>query len=186
MENLSFLKQYVRKPKTVGAIFPSSKYLAKKMVEDIDFDRAECIVEYGSGTGVFTKELIERRRENTVILIFEYNYKFYELLKEKFEDQRNLCIINDTAENVDKYLLRFNLDCADYIVSGLPFASLPRKVSERILEKTKKVLKKDGLFITFQYTLFKKGFISDFFNNIEIKRELRNIPPAYVFKCSNL
>lgn len=58
----SFVSQYIVKPRTVGAIFPSSKYLAAKMVKDIDFSTSSYIVELGAGTGVFTDQLLEKRK----------------------------------------------------------------------------------------------------------------------------
>ncbi len=186
MKELSFILQYIKKPRTIGAILPSSKYLANKMIEGVDFGQAECIVEYGPGTGVFTEKLLENRNENTIIMLLEYDYEFYRLLKDKFRYEENLIIIHDSSENVDKYLAKHNIDSVDYIISGLPFASLPQQISEDILKKTQKVLKKDGKFITFQYTLFKMNFIKSFFKDISLKREFRNIPPAYVLNCRNL
>ncbi len=49
-----FLLEYIKNPSKVGAIAPSSRYLADGMIQSIDFNSAECIVEYGPGTGVFT------------------------------------------------------------------------------------------------------------------------------------
>lgn len=184
MKRLSFIKQYITKPRSVGAILPSSKYLADKMIEDIDFDHAKYIVEYGPGTGVFTEKLMKNRKKNTVILLFECNNEFYRMLNEKYKTEQNLHIINDSAEHIDKYLIQYSIPSIDYIVSGLPFASLPQSVSSAILCKTRKYLKEDGKFITFQYTLLKKNFIQLYFGDICIKREFRNIPPAYVFCCS--
>ena len=62
---MSFIFQYFLHPRSVGAVKPSSKRLAQKMVEDVDFENAECIVEIGAGTGVFTEEIIRRRRKET-------------------------------------------------------------------------------------------------------------------------
>jgi phospholipid N-methyltransferase len=47
------------------------------------------------------------------------------------------------------------------------------------------LLKTNGTFVTFQYTLLKKEYIGQYFERIQIKREFRNMPPAYVFCCSN-
>jgi len=183
MEKLSFILQYITKPRTTGAVLPSSKYLAAKMVEDIDFVNANCIVEYGAGTGIFTRQLLKKRRPATILLIFEKNENFCQLLHQQFGNQPNLHIINDSAEKIGDYLAKHNQSHADCIISGLPFASIPHEISVRILSQTKKHLKKEGKFITFQYTLLKKDFIGQFFNNIKITRELRNIPPAYILSC---
>ena len=185
MSRLSFIAQYIAEPRTVGAIMPSSEYLAEKMVGEINFENIQCIVEYGPGTGIFTEKLIKKRNKHTVILLVEYNTRFYDLLVKKYKNEENLYIINDSAEHIDRYLKQYNIAQVDYVISGLPFASLPEHVSSCILSKTKQYLKKDGKFITFQYTLLRKRFISRYFREISIKREYRNIPPAYVFSCGH-
>jgi phosphatidylethanolamine/phosphatidyl-N-methylethanolamine N-methyltransferase len=86
--NLAFMYQYFHQPRTVGALLPSSTHLAKKMVKGIDFEHADCIVEYGPGTGVFTRELIRRRSARTTLLLIEYNRHFYEKVKEQVRDEK--------------------------------------------------------------------------------------------------
>jgi len=183
IEILSFIKQYIIKPRTVGAILPSSKYLANRMIQEIDFKDARYIVEYGSGTGVFTEKIVKRIKKDTKVLLFESNKEFCDLLKEKYEDEPNIYIINDSAEYIGEYMRKYDIPWIDYIVSGLPFASLPNEVSSNILKETQKYLNEDGKFITFQYTLLKKDFIKKYFNKISIKMEVRNVPPAYVLYC---
>jgi len=183
MNSLTFLLQYIFKPRTVGAVLPSSKYLAKKMLASVDFDVAKCIVEYGAGTGVFTKRILEKRHPDTVIIVFEKNEAFYQSLTNKYGAEPNVYIVNESAENVGQHLQKCGLEYADYIVSGLPFTSLPAEVSENILVQTKKYLSESGTFITFQYSLLKMEFIRRFFISIETELEIRNIPPAYVLRC---
>lgn len=185
MKLLKFLIEYFKSPRTVGAVAPSSKRLAEKMVDDIDFNNAKCIIEYGPGTGVFTDKLIKRKKQDTLLILLEYNKEFCKQLEDKYDEYDNILIINDSAENVDKYLEQYDIKKIDYVVSGLPFASLPKGVSDQILKKTRTILKRDGLFITFQYTLFKKEFISSYFNEIKLERVVHNMPPAYVLKCQN-
>lgn len=185
MNIFDFLLEYLKSPRTVGAIMPSSEILAEKMVSNVDFKNAECIIEYGPGTGVFTDKLIERKKQDTMLLLFECNKEFCKQLEEKYREYNNIILINDSAENVDKYLTQYKIRNVDYIVSGLPFASLPKTISNEILIKTKQILKKDGLFITFQYTLLRKEFLSKYFKKINLEKVKANVPPAYVFKCNN-
>ncbi len=182
---LKFLIEYFKSPRTVGAVAPSSGKLAEKMSDDIDFENAKCIVEYGPGTGVFTEKLVENLKNHTVLILVEYNEEFCKQLEEKYSDYSNVLIVNDSAENIDKHLKKYNVSEVDYVVSGLPFASLPKSMSNKILKNTKNILKKDGLFITFQYTLLKKGYIASYFEDISFERVILNIPPAYVLKCQN-
>jgi len=179
--SLKFMLQYVFRPRTVGAFLPSSRYLARKMVEGIDFKTARCIVEYGAGTGVFTRQILENRTPGCVVIVFEMNEAFCRGLREMFTGEANLHIINGSAAGIGAELVSYGK--ADYVVSGLPFASLPEEVSRNILAETRKWLRDGGMFVTFQYTLFRKGFISQYFDEIEIARVVRNLPPAWVMRC---
>ncbi|MCJ7841470.1 SAM-dependent methyltransferase [Lederbergia sp. NSJ-179] len=185
MNSFLFLFQYVVQPRTVGAVWPSSKYLAQKMIHHIDFENADYIVEYGPGTGVFTDQIIENRSGNTSIMLIERNQEFYRLLKEKYKGEQNLFIIHGSADEVEKYVSKYGFPYIDYVVSGLPFASLPKCVSNDILIKTKQLLGSHGKFVAFQYTRYKLKMIHQYFQRIEVKREFRNTPPACVFTCSN-
>lgn len=185
MKKILFLFQYIIMPRTVGAIIPSSKHLAEKMINTINFSNAKYIVEYGPGTGVFTDKLINKRNMSTVILLIEYNYEFFRALNEKYKNESNLYVINGSAENVDEYLAYYNIPYVDYVVSGIPFASLPKNMTSIILQKTKTILRKGGKFITFQYTLFMMRYFNAYFGVINVDKEYRNIPPAYILNCSN-
>lgn len=68
MEILSFIKEYITKPRTVGAILTSSKYIASRMIKNIDFNSASYIVEYGPGTGIFNEKIIKKRKRETIII----------------------------------------------------------------------------------------------------------------------
>lgn len=185
MDFSNFIKQYLKNPRIVGAVAPSSEKLAYKMVEDINFSNASCIVEYGPGTGVFTEKILNKKNDSTIFIAIEYNKDFYELLKDKFKDEKNFILINSSAENLKEYLNKYNIGKVDYIVSGLPFASLPDAMSNRIVKATKEILKDKGEFITFQYTLFKIKLFKSYFSNIKSKKVFFNLPPAYVLKCKN-
>ena len=184
--NTRFFTQYVKNIRTVGAIAPSSQFLASAMVETINFDTARTIVQFGPGTGSFTDALLKHRRDATSLVLIEYNLAFYEELERQYGHIRGVYIYNGTAEDVDGILRQFGLPSrVDYIVSGLPFASLPATQSQAILRRAQAIVASDGAFITFQYTLLKKALLSSYFDTISIRRVWRNMPPAYVLVCKN-
>ena len=167
-------------PDTIGAIAPSSRYLAASMTAFIDFDKADCIVEYGAGTGVFTQDVAARKRPDTTYIVIEQNDRFYEILRKQFYGMPGVVLIHGDAANVCGFLREQGFRHADYIISGLPFTSLPQQVSRRILSQTQKAIGIEGIFITFQYTLLRKTFLENYFNIQKIVRVWRNLPPAYV------
>ncbi len=177
---MNFLVEYLKHPFKVGAVAPSSKYLTRKMTASISFSKAECIIEYGPGTGVFTEEIIRQKQENTIFLIIEQNETFYLNLYKKYHNLKNVYVCHGDARQVSGFMKQYQISQADYIISGLPFTSLPNETSRQILKETNHVLKKTGKFITFQYTLWEKRIFLNFFDIKSISFEARNLPPAFV------
>lgn len=180
-----FIKEYLRHPFKIGAIVPSSKYLAACITKPINFQECDCIVEYGPGTGVFTKEIINKKRESTLFLMIEQNRTFYNKLARQYGKIPGVKVIHGKAENIEDYMKRFHIDSVDYIISGLPFASLPKEVSNSILTKTKQVINRNGKFITFQYSMVKRNLFEQYFSIKNRIQEYRNLPPAYVLVMQN-
>lgn len=180
---MSFAKEFVRHPRVVGAVCPSSPALARRMAARVPFEQARCVVELGAGTGAFTEVLVRRRRPGTVLVVFEINVSFARELQARYGRERGVYIIADSAENMELWLRRLGFDEPDAIVSGLPFLSLPRQCSRQILSACRDVLKPDGVFVTFQYTRLMLPLLREYFPAIEQTRERRNVPPAYVLRC---
>jgi phospholipid N-methyltransferase len=179
----NFFKEFLRERKTVGAITPSSKYLAKKMLSPIDFNKALNIVELGPGTGIITKEIIKKMRSDARLLVFETQKNFCDLLNHEINDKR-VTIINDTAEKMEEYLRKYGIEKADYTVSSLPFMIIPDTAKNTILNTAVKFLKDDGLFIQYQYSLNALKLLKSKFKNVKLDFTPINIPPAFIYKCS--
>lgn len=178
-----FLKEFIKHPRYTGAIAPSSPKLAKEMVSQIDFQTVKCIVELGPGTGVFTKEIIEKKQNDTQLILVEINEIFAKDLRRAYANEPNVHVIEGSAENLQTLLEQLHIKTVDCILSGLPFTSLPNEVSSRILTDVKKVLIETGRFITFQYSLVKQVFFQEAFPKMTFRRIWFNLPPAYVFVC---
>lgn len=178
---LQFFKQYLKNPRNIGAIAPSSALLAKNMMLPINFQAASCIVEFGPGTGIFTDELLRLKKKDTLLVLIEQNKEFCRLLQKKYGSRTDLAIVHGSAENAVRIVKRHGFSHADYIVSGLPFTSLPGELSLKIFQAAKELIGDSGVFITFQYTLLKKKFFEEHFTFKNCIHVLRNLPPAYVF-----
>ena len=179
-----FFTEFLRQAKSVGAIMPSSKYLVKKMIAPIDFTLLKCIVEFGPGTGIITHELLNRMPVDSKLFVFEINKEFCEKLQGEIKDPR-LIIVSDTAENLEDYLAQHNIEQVDCIVSSLPFAMIPNGIVKNILTISKKVLKPNGVFIQYQYSLNVYRRLKSIFNNVDLDFTPRNLPPAFIFICKN-
>ena len=182
IEKIEFIYQFLNKPKTVGAITPSSRYLTKKILSFVDFRKEELILlEYGPGTGPFTSEIIKYLKPTDQLIVIELNPKFAADLKEKFKDHKNVKIHEDCVANTKKILDKEGIKQVDYIISGIPFSSLPKDVIQDILINTKSTMSNATLFLTFQYSKFKKESFEKYFEIIDVKFVFRNIPSAFVF-----
>ncbi|TGD57680.1 class I SAM-dependent methyltransferase [Flavobacterium humi] len=182
MSKNKFITEVLKSGGTIGALSPSSSFLAEKMLKPIHFNEAKCIVEFGPGTGVFTTKLLEKMSPDAKLLAFEINPAFHEELK-TIQDDR-LIVINDSAEKIDHYLMLHRLETADYIVSSLPFAMIPDEVVDAILKNAFEALSLKGKFIQFQYSLNALSKLKAMYTKVKINFTFLNLPPAFIFICS--
>jgi phospholipid N-methyltransferase len=176
-----FITEVFKSKGTIGALSPSSSFLTKKMLAPIVFETAQCIVEFGPGTGVFTKIMLQKMRPDAVLLAFEINPTFIEELQNIKDDR--LIIINDSAEKIEDYLNKYNQKSADFIVSSLPFAMIPDEVVHAILTNSDNMLSDEGKYIQFQYSLNAKKKLEAYFSKVVIRFTFFNLPPAFVYIC---
>ena len=181
-ERLLFFSTFVKHPKQIGSVIPSSRFLTKEIMKNIDFKNARYIAEYGPGTGCMTTEILKKARKDAKILCFEANKKFCSYLRKNIIDER-LVIINDSAENIKKHLKKFGITKIDYVISGLPFSVLPKNKKEVIIKETMNTLKYEGKFIVYQYLNNFKKHLYKYFSSISMKFVPINIPPAFVYVC---
>ncbi|MBI4143391.1 methyltransferase [Candidatus Woesearchaeota archaeon] len=180
-DKLLFFSTFLRNPKEIGSVMPSSKFLIKELLKDIDFENARYIVEYGPGTGCVTSGILKKARNDAKILCFETNKRFYSYLRKNIKDKR-LVLINDSAENIQKHLRRLDILKIDYIISGLPFSILSPKAKLTIIKETKKTLKDEGRFVIYSIRNF-KDYLYSYFSNISTRFVALNIPPCIVYIC---
>lgn len=185
-DSFHFLAKFVRRPFRVGALWPSSRRLAEAMVKDVRLVPGDVVVEYGPGTGPMTAVLARKVNEGVRYVGIERDRGFHELLKKRFP---KLAFELGSAEDVAAILEARGLPQPKLIISGLPFASMPKDLQERIVAATKSVLRSDGTFRTFAYVHAYRSrsakrfreFMADQFARFECSRAvLLNVPPAYV------
>lgn len=175
----NFLKQFWKDRQMVGAISPSTRYLGEKMLENIDFTSVQRIVELGPGTGVFTDLIVERLRPDAKLWIFELNDAFHNSLKTRITDER-VEVIHDSAEFISKYT---GEEPVDVIVSSLPLMVFPEDLRKKVVSESFTLLKKNGKYVQFQYSLQSKKLLESTFKNVSIRFTLKNFPPAFVYTC---
>ncbi len=173
-----FLREMIMQPSKIGAIAPSSKQLARKMVLPIDINRAGLIAELGPGTGVVTKALLEKGAPEKNIIIIEHSKKLARHLKIKYP---NLNVIEGDALHLTKYFSKTDQPIR-YIVSSLPLRNLSEKAVARINKQMLDVLSDDGLLIQYTYSWWSNQYppILAPFEKIQSYYVWWNLPPARV------
>lgn len=178
-----FLRGFLRSPRTVGSILPSSRFLVQAMLEAAQIERAHWIAEFGPGTGVFTDSIVRQMLPSARLLVFEIDEHFTNDLRARIHDPR-VTILQHSAATIGATLHEYGASHVDCVISGLPFTSLPRAVSHEILRATVAALRPGGVFVTYQYTPLLRNLFRSYFATTTIARMvLRNVPPALVFVC---
>ena len=164
----------------VGSIIPSSKILIEKMLSRVDWDNTKLFVEYGPGVGTFTRPILEKLGPDAKLVTIDTNADFTSYLRDAIDDPR-LVPVTGSAADVEKILEDRGLPKADFILSGLPFSTLPPGVGDAIAEATAKVIRPGGAFLVYQFSPKVRDFIAPHFDKIERGFEWINVPPATLF-----
>ena len=135
-----FLRGFLKNPVMVGSIIPSSRVLIEKMLAPVDWANTRLFVEYGPGVGTFTRPILDQLGPDATLVTIDTNPDFTRYLKESIDDPR-LVAVTGSAADVEKILDDRGLGSADYVLSGLPFSTLPPGVGEDIAAATAKVIR---------------------------------------------
>jgi phospholipid N-methyltransferase len=175
-----FLRGFLKHPVMVGSIIPSSKILIDKMLAPVDWGNTRLFVEYGPGVGTFTQHILDRLPADATLLTIDTNPDFTAYLAAKIRDSR-LRPVTGSAADVRNIMADFGFDEADFILSGLPFSTLPAGIGPEIAEATADALRPGGAFLVYQFSPKVRRFIDPHFDRIDRDFEWRNVPPATLF-----
>jgi hypothetical protein len=190
-DGLGFFGAFLGQPGSVGAVLPSTRYLARALVGRLDLQPGELVVEFGPGTGPMTAVIRELLPSRSKYLGIELEPKFHDLLTRRFSTME---FHLGSAGDLPRILEDRGLPKAMRILSGLPFASLPAKVQDSVVDGVSACLHEHGDFRTFQYLhaygmqkarRFRELMAERFENFERIGPVIRNVPPAFVLRYWN-
>jgi phosphatidylethanolamine/phosphatidyl-N-methylethanolamine N-methyltransferase len=145
-DNVTFLRQWIRKPLGVASVVPSGRALAKLMTSEISGETGP-VLELGPGTGVFTKLLLERGVAERDVTLIECDPNFTRLLALRYPTAR---LVNMDASQLGESGL-FAERQAGAAISGLPLLSMPQKVVMAILSAVFGSIEEGGHLYQFTY-----------------------------------
>lgn len=177
-----FLRTMIRHPRQVGAVWPTSTRAVSDLLDLADFDEARTVLEFGAGTGVYTRQVLPRLRPDASFLSFELDPDLASTVSGYLDDPR-LRLINDSAEHAVSYL---GDQKADILVSSVPFTSLPAGLREDLMLAARAALKPGGRMLVLQYSKTVLPHLKRHFGPVQMRISPVNLPPAFLFACDNV
>jgi phosphatidylethanolamine/phosphatidyl-N-methylethanolamine N-methyltransferase len=183
-DRLRFFAQWLRNPRQLASITPSSLELAAAILAEMP-EGTRRVIELGGGTGAVTRALLASGIRDSELLVLELNTELHARLRARFPRARVL--LGDAADLQRLARESGYLDAgpADAVVSGLGLLSMERATQARILRAAFECLRPDGAFVQFTY-----GPVAPVGDELRdelglVARHgafvLRNVPPATVW-----
>lgn len=147
-ENLQFLQAFLKNPLKVGALAPSSPELAAEMLQGIEPDEDNIILELGVGTGAIPKYMMDVIPNRDSYLGIELDKGLVKTLNRNFPTMN---IIQGNAADAYELHAKSGLGKVRYVVCCLPFVSLPKEVSDDVLNEITKFMDEGCELRIFQY-----------------------------------
>lgn len=175
-----FLQGFIEHPVMVGSIIPSSRFTIARMLKPVNWDECKLFVEYGPGVGTFCRPVLERLRRDGRLIVIDTNPLYIDYLKATISDSRFTAVLGSAAD-VEEIVRAHGFDHADYVLSGLPFSTLPGGVGPAIAAATHRVLRPGGAFLVYQFSAKARDFMARHFARIDQDFELLNVLPCKLF-----
>lgn len=179
-DQIAFLQEFLKNPRQVASIIPSSRFLERRVVDLAEIPSARTIVDLGSGTGGITRAILAAMPACAKLLSIEINQRFYDLLG-RIEDTR-LVAHCGSAHELRETLALYDLPPPDVVISGIPFSTMNRPMGSRILETISSVLTPGGRFVAYQVSKQIENLSHPFFGSAQVALEVLNIPPLRLYR----
>jgi phospholipid N-methyltransferase len=178
---LLFMSKFFRQGVAISSLVPSSAFLARGLIRDVDWARCECVVELGAGTGPVTAEILAMAPPTCRVVIVERDADFCARLSERFP---NAEIVQADAVDLERLLDERGVGKVDHFLCGLPLPSFPREAKERVLGAVYRRLKPGGTFraLTHMPYVYYRMYCR-YFDQVRFSFVFRNLPPAGFYTC---
>lgn len=145
---VTFFREFVRHPRQLGSVIPSSGFLRRRIVRNADVANVRLVVELGPGNGGTTRAILEAMPAGASLLSIEINEGLYKLTSE-IKDKRYIAHHGD-ARQLENILAEHNLDPPDVVISGIPFSTMDPGIGTGILSAIYDQLAPNGRFVAYQ------------------------------------
>ncbi|MBU2828462.1 MAG: class I SAM-dependent methyltransferase [Acidithiobacillus ferriphilus] len=170
-----FTREFLRDPHAIGAVLPSSPFLARRMAAMVPHGPG-LVVELGPGMGPVTKALLESGIPAQDLVLVEQAPAMVRHLRQHYPEVE---VIEGDAAHIQHLMAHRGPVRA--VVSSLPLRSIPKTVVERIFQQLPGISRHGTVFIQFTYHFRCScaGLPPDF-RRRRMAVVWRNVPPARV------
>ena len=178
-DEVRFIRSWIERPLSIGAVTPSGKMLARTMARYVDPNSTGPVVELGPGTGPVTEALVAAGVAPSRLVLVEFDPTFCRILRSRYPDAT---LVQGDAYGLRRLLETLLLQPAAAVVSGLPLITKPLRMRLRLLRDAFDLMLPGAPFVQFTYSVASPlpkrlgGF------SVEASERIwMNIPPARVW-----
>ena len=178
-DEVRFIRSWLERPLTIGAVTPSGKNLARTMARYVDPNSSGPVVELGPGTGPVTEALVEAGVAPSRLVLVEFNPTFCRLLRSRYPEAT---LVQGDAYSLRRLLETLLIQPASAVVSGLPLVTKPIRERWRLIRDAFDLMVPGAPFVQFTYSVAAPlpkrlgGF------SVEASERIwMNLPPARVW-----
>ncbi|MBI3701377.1 MAG: methyltransferase [Afipia sp.] len=148
-DEVRFLRSWIETPLRMGAVMPSSKFLARAVARYVDTQSTAPVIELGPGTGAITDAMIAHGVAEKRLVLVEFDPGFCALLRERYPQAT---VIQGDAYNLDQTLAELDTP-GSAMVSGLPIVTRPMPIRVKLMRDAFLKLEPGAPFIQFTYSV---------------------------------
>jgi len=149
-DEMQFIRSWIEKPLSTGAVMPSSRVLARAMARYVDPRSQGPVIELGPGTGPVTEALVQRGVNPGRLILVEFNPDFCRLLRTRYPAAT---VVQGDAYRLRKLLENYVDEPAAAVVSGLPLVTKPLRTRVRLISDAMTLLATGAPFVQFTYAM---------------------------------
>jgi len=149
-DEMQFIRSWIEKPISTGAVMPSGKALARRMASYVDPASKGPVIELGPGTGPVTEALVAHGVDPSRLVLVEFNPTFCRLLRTRYP---TATVVQGDAYRLRRLLETYVREPAAAVVSGLPLVTKPLRTRLRLISDAMGLLAPSAPFIQFTYAM---------------------------------
>jgi len=149
-DEVQFIRSWIEKPLSTGAVMPSSRALPRAMARYVDPQAAGPVIELGPGTGPVTQALVKQGIDPARLILVEFNPDFCRLLRSRYPQAT---VVQGDAYRLRRLLETYVDEPAAAIVSGLPLVTKPLRTRLRLISDAMTLLATGAPFVQFTYAM---------------------------------